>query len=135
MLIPVYTGVFISENELYSVFKPKLSVFKGHPHITLSFRGGIESAHEEWLGEKVVVKVVGYGNNGKNEGLKVELKAQNAELQKYLDSFGEHHITLSCSRDSDPKFTANLSFEKIEKPTEFVGIYGAFTARGFVLNK
>jgi len=132
MIVPIYTGIFVDTEALWSIFPPKLSVRKGHAHVTLSYRGGVESAHEEWLGEKVLVRVVAYGNNGKNEGLKVELESSNSELQKYLDTLGEHHITLSYARDSDPKFTANLDFEKLGEKIELVGVYGVFTSRGFI---
>lgn len=133
MLIPRYTGIFLDKGEIFEKFPPKLSVTPGHLHVTLSFRGGIESAHEEFLGEVVKVRVVGYGNDGKNEGLKVELESTNPELQKICDELETPHITLSVSRDARNRDTRNLAFEPLEEPLEFVGRYGVFTPSGLVL--
>ena len=133
MLIPIYTGIFLDSNELYSLFRPKLSVRVGHPHVTLDYRGGIESAHEEFLGEVVKIRVIGYGNDGKNEGLLVKLEASNLELQKFCDAVEIPHITLSTSRESKNRFTKGLQFTPLERPIELTGRYGVFTRAGLVL--
>ncbi|MBR6811524.1 hypothetical protein IKM56_03770 [Candidatus Saccharibacteria bacterium] len=133
MLIPIYTGIFLNSEEIYGAFPPKLSAWAGHPHVTLTFRGGIESAHEEFLGEEVKVRVVGYGNNGKNEGLKVELSAKNPELQKICDLVAVPHITLSISRDGAMKNTSSIEFSPLEKAIEFTGRYGVVTRSGLVI--
>ena len=133
MLIPIYTGIFLDNDQIYSLFPPKLSVRPSHLHVTLSFRGGIESAHEEFLGEIVKIRAVGYANNGKNEGLKVELEASNPKLQKLCDAVEVPHITLSANRESQMKDTKLLDFEPLEKPTEFTGRYGVVTRAGLTL--
>lgn len=133
MLVPIYTGIFLDNDDIYSHFPSKLSVQVGHPHVTLVYRGGVESAHEEFLGEMVKVRVVGYGNDGKNEGLKVELVAENPELQNLCNTVEVPHVTLSTSRDSKNRNTKHLKFESIDEPIEFVGRYGVFTRSGLVL--
>ncbi len=133
MLIPIYTGIFFDDGQILAHFKPRLSVVPGHLHATLSFRGGVESAHEELLGEIVKVRVVAYGNNGKNEGLKVELMADNPELQRLCDAVKVPHITLSVSREAKMLDTRFLDFEPLEKPIELTGRYGVVTRSGLTL--
>jgi 2'-5' RNA ligase len=133
MVIPIYTGIFLNNDELYALFPPQLSVRPAHLHVTLIFRGGIESAHEELLGETVTVRIVGYGNNSKNEGLKVELEASNPELQKLCDAVKVPHITLSASREAQMKDTKLLDFEPLENPIEITGRYGVVTHTGLTL--
>lgn len=133
MLIPIYTGIFLDGDNVYKLFPPKLFTRIGHPHVTLIYRGGLESAHEEFLGEIVKVRVIGYGNDGKNEGLQVELESTNPELQKICNEVEVPHITLSISRDSKNRYTKNLAFKPVDKPVELVGRYGVFTRAGLVL--
>lgn len=133
MLVPIYTGIFLNSDEVYKLFPPKLSIVVGHPHVTLAYRGGIESAHEEFLGEAVKVRVIGYANDGKNEGLQVELTAENSELQKLCNAVEIPHVTLSTSRESKNRLTKDSNFAPLEKPIELVGHYGVFTRSGLVL--
>lgn len=133
MLIPIYTGIFLNSDEVYKCFPSKLSLQVGHPHVTLVYHGGIESAHEELLGEEVKICVVGYANDGKNEALQVKLEATNPELQKICETVAVPHITLSISRDSKHRYSKDLDFEPIDNPVEFIGRYGVFTRSGLVL--
>jgi 2'-5' RNA ligase len=133
MVIPIYTGIFLDNARVYALFPPQLSVRPSHLHVTLSFRGGVESAHEELLGEVVDVRIVAYGNDGKNEGLKVELLAENPELQKLCDAVEVPHITLSTSREAKMVNTRFLEFAPLEKPVELTGRYGIVTRSGLLI--
>ena len=132
-MIPIYTGIFLDNAQVYALFPPQLSVRPSHLHVTLSFRGGAESAHEELLGEVVKVRVVAYGNDGKNEGLKVELLAENPELQKLCDAVEVPHITLSASREAKMVNTRFLEFTPLEEPVELTGHYGIVTRSGLLV--
>ena len=127
------TGILLNSDEVYNRFPPKLSVSIGHLHVTLVYHGGIESAHEELLGEEVKIRVIGYANDGKNEALQVELEATNPELQMICKAVVVPHITLSISRDSKHRFSKDLNFEPIDNSIEFMGRYGVFTRSGLVL--
>lgn len=133
MLIPIYTGIFLDNAEVYGLFPPQLSVQPSHLHVTLSYRGGAESAHEELLGKVVKVRIVAYGNNNKNEGLKVELLAENPELQKLCDAVKVPHISLSASREAKMVNTRFLEFTPLEKPVELTGRYGVVTRSGLLI--
>lgn len=103
-------------------------------HITLAFRPDEEKFKEllNYVGTKQAFEIKGYGNDGKNEGLLVELKSP-------IPYYGaeQQHITLSVSQDGKPVDTAFLEFDK-PIPLEYglsVGdiIYGhaaAFTKEG-----
>ena len=54
MLIPIYTGIFLDNAQVYGLFPPQLSVQPSHLHVTLSNRGGAESVHEELLGLSLI---------------------------------------------------------------------------------
>ena len=96
----------------------------GDLHVTVQYKP--EDDHSELFGEKVSVKVVAYGNNGRNEGLKVEVIAENAELQALLDGIAVPHITLSWSKDSKAVFTKDVCFDEPVDGVIIEGTFGAF---------
>ena len=90
-------------------------------HITCAFRPVSEMAEElaKFLGLEFRVKVIGYANNGENEGL----------LCEPVDSFPYYgaekmHITLSCSEKGKPVNTAFLDFKEIDEPYIVTGVMG-----------
>lgn len=122
----VYVGVFLKKENLMKRIEnlgSRLSKGIEFPHITFQFRP--ENVNEKLFGSKIIVKAIGYGNNGKNEGLKVELSSTNPELQSMIEAIEVPHITLSISDDGKPVDTRFLSFEDIE-PFEICGTFGGF---------
>lgn len=90
-------------------------------HITCVFKPSAEQEKvmKAYLGKEYAVKVVGYANDGKNEGL----------LCEPVDSFpyygaNKMHITLSVSKEGKPVNTAFLDFKPIEEPYTIVGVMG-----------
>ena len=127
MLVPIYTGIFLDNDDIYSHFPSKLSVQVGHPHVTLVYRGGVESAHEEFLGEMVKVRVVGYGNDGKNEGLFVALD----NTIPYMGA-DRPHITLSIAEGAKAVNTAFVSMTEKRIGT-LKGRVGYFMVDGTIM--
>ena len=95
----------------------------GDLHVTVQYKP--ENPHTEHFGKKVLVKGIAYGNNGRNEGLKVVVESDDEELQALLDGIAVPHITLSWSKDSKAVFTKDVCFDE---PVEFEveGTFGAF---------
>jgi hypothetical protein len=128
----IYTGAFIDIATLHKTIKVgnRLEKLIENPHVTFQFRP--ETAPTSLFGEKVCVKVVGYGNDGKNEGLKVEVFANNQMLSKMAKEILVPHITISVSADGKPVDTAKLTFHPI-KPFFLEMTFGAFTSNGVIL--
>jgi len=122
-----YTGIFFEQK----YFHDKISVLKGshlfrlieHPHITFSYMP--EEIDENLFGEQVMVRITGYGNDGKNEGVKVELVSASKEIAAIFKKIEVPHITVSVSEDGRPVDTRGLEFEPVE-PIELTGIYGGY---------
>ncbi len=128
----IYTGAFIDVATLHNAINVgnRLEKLIENPHVTFQFRP--ETAPTPLFGEKVCVKVVGYGNDGKNEGLKVEVFADSQMLSKMAKEILVPHITISVSADGKPVDTAKLAFQPIE-PFFLEMTFGAFTHKGVVL--
>lgn len=104
-----YLGVFIDPP-----LQGQLDRTIPNQHITISFNPSDSMFLETipHLGEECEITVLGYGNDGKNEGLLVSVAGnfvyQGAEQQ---------HITLSVSKDGRPVNTGKLVFDQ-PIPTE-----------------
>lgn len=136
----IYTGFKIDDSKLeLSVLIDafRLSGYKGlertpsPPHVTVEFRpiGGV---NERLLSKEVDIKVIGHANDGKNEGLLVELSSPNREMQKEIDKIEVQHITISYADGAKPVDTKNLDFQPLpwKGPIRLHGIYGAFEKPG-----
>lgn len=100
-----YAGVFVDREELYGRTGTKLDNSVDRPHVTTNFQPDETQLYLDSLGSKVRIIVIGYGNNGRNEGLLVSFKADSSEIQAALDKIKCPHITLSSSEDSHPMYT------------------------------
>ena len=100
-------------------------------HITLAFRPNQEQFETllPYIGRDCSYKIIGYGNDGKNEGLQVV-------IEPGIPYFGaeQQHITLSVAEDGKPVDTGFLQFEEniplrldIHNGEIFTGKIGAFT--------
>ena len=103
-----YEGVFLDAEDVQAVFKdvsdgyPKYEVVPDLYHITTAYKPDVE--HEDLYGTVVTVHIVGYaagtvrdeeeGVTSDNEGLLVELTAENEDLQTLIDNTDRvWHIT------------------------------------------
>jgi len=126
----IYEGFFISglEGSLDKLVK--------NQHITTDFRP--ENPHPELYGEKAFFIVTGYGNDGENEGLSVELYGETKEhlkeqLRELYEKIPVPHITLSVSEEGKPVNTSRLVFsgEKF-KGRVLSATFGAFNGQGVI---
>lgn len=77
---------------------------KGGLHVTLAYKPTPEKLAQYTIGQKVEVRIVGYGKDDENEGLLVEFDG--------IPYYGakNKHITLSCSKNGKPVNTGYLNF-------------------------
>ena len=129
-----YIGCFFPQEKLLSCAE---SVSEGHlfriietPHITFVFEP--DEVDELLFGEKIKVKVTGYGNDGRNEGFRVEPYSENRKLQTMIDNIPVPHITISVAKGARPYRTRFLEFQPIE-PFELDGIFGGYIEGGTVV--
>lgn len=116
----IYLGVFLD-----AMINGTLAHQIQFEHVTHLFRPDPAMVNQSFFGKKVDVQVIGYGNNGLNEGLLVSLRAADPDLQAALDQIKVPHITLSVSETGKPADTAKLKFTRIDGKT-FSGTYGGF---------
>lgn len=129
-----YIGCFIEPEEFAKILAriPEKRLYRiiEHPHITFAYRPA--DADESLFHEKINIRVVGYGNNTENEGVKVELSMDHPRLQKMAESIAVPHITISVSKDGRSVDTGALSFREIP-PFEITGRFGGYTWQGTVI--
>lgn len=121
-----YIGVFVSQEGIYAKvvgIGKRLAKLIKYPHVTFKYRP--DAVDESVFGEEVKIKIVGYGNDGENEGLKVELFTENPKLLSAIKEIEIPHITLSISNQGKAVNTRFLSFKDIE-PFVIVGKYGGY---------
>lgn len=121
-----YDAYFITREEIEMVRKQigaeakELDRAPDTYHVTLQFYGKSEPSAEEKEEQKRLrgsVKefvVIGYGNDGKNEGLLCEGTQENGT---------PYHVTLSFSSDSKPVNTGRMKFERLDKPIRVNGVF------------
>ena len=124
----LYTGWFLDPRDLETALAPLgLSHLQNPiacPHVTLQFLP--EAVPTALFGTTARITVVGYGNDGKNEGVQVRVEPEDPELQKLLESVRVPHITLSVSPEGKPVNTGRLRFTPVE-PITLTGTFGGFT--------
>lgn len=141
----IYTGLFINPEDVYSKFPAKLSHRIRDPHITTAYRPESEKIILDALGSGADIRAVGYGNDGHNEGLLVEVAADNSAVQRMLvervapDDDGElksvpMHITLSISDDAEAVDTKKLNFQSLAEPVSLYGEYKLFMKDGTLVD-
>lgn len=102
----IYEGFFVINN-LDSTLKKDIEL----KHITTEFKPN--KTHEHLYGQYATFRAIGYGNDGINEGLKVEMvSCENEELKQLFDNIEIPHITLSVSSKGKPINTKNLDFNQ-----------------------
>ena len=129
-----YIGCFVDREELARHVK---SVSTGHlfrkiknPHVTFAFEP--DEVNEKLFGEKIKVEAVGYGNNGVNEGLKVNLYCDNRSIAGMAEEIKVPHITISVDKGGKAYDTRYLNFYDIE-PFILEGVFGGYMQNGTVV--
>lgn len=142
----VYAGLFFDPEEIYSQFpQQRLAHRIRDPHVTTAYRPGVDKLFLNHLGSDAIIRVVGYGNDGQNEGLLVEIVAAPQIIKKTLeeqvipDGAGGYkpfptHITLSIAEGAKAVNTRNLKFKRLETPVYFTGIYKFFGKNGTLIS-
>lgn len=130
----VYVGCFVRfenfQSAIRHIRKNPLENDIQDPHITFAYKP--KEVVQSLFGEKIHIIIVGYGNDGLNEGLKVQLRADNPAIQSMIDQIEVPHITIAVSSEGKPVHTKNLDFENIN-PIEMEGKYGGYARWGHVI--
>lgn len=111
-----YIGAFLDRKALYETKQIKgrkhLDRLIEAPHVTFQYLP--KEVNEKLFGEPVRLKVTGYGKNGENEGLRVEIIAENPEIQEMAKSIPLPHVTISISTTGKAVNTRFLEFADVE---------------------
>lgn len=124
----IYNALFIDsadKDKLLTISSQHLSKIIAEPHVTLHFRPVGANVYSNLWGSKAELTVVGYANDGKNEGVLVKIKAEDPILQSLYSSVETPHITISVSDDGKPVDTAKLDFQLCD-PVTLHATFGAF---------
>lgn len=110
----IYWGLFVSKS-----FPIDSSLEKDieNKHVTYAFR---KPCPQSLVGQMYNVMATGYGNDGVNEGYRVELP-----VTAFYEGADIPHITLSISANGHAKDTGSLVFDDIE-PFTIPCIFGYF---------
>lgn len=95
-----------------------------HQHMTTQFMPTFY--HTIMYGKKAKFKVVGYANDGKNEGLKIVMIEGDEKMRALYGLAPNPHITLSVSEEGKPIDTGDLNFYEIENGPVLEGVFGGF---------
>ncbi len=129
-----YVGCFVNLQELQAAIKGlRKSALKNDiqaPHITFAYRP--QEVDPSLFGKTIQIKLIGYGNDGENEGLKVRLHSSEPRLQLMIEQIAVPHITIAVSDEGRPVNTKRLQFEAIA-PIEMEGKYGGYAKWGEVI--
>jgi hypothetical protein len=108
----MYYGLFFNKQ----LFQPDLSRAINKPHVTFCFEKGDTLELPEELSDMTAsVTVIGYGNDGENEGYLVKLNDPN--LLRFYKGAKQMHITISLSNTGKAVSTASLLFKSIPQFT------------------
>lgn len=118
-MIPIYWGIFVDnmDGQLENVIK--------YQHVTFGFH---TEYPEKMHGLRFPITIIGYGNDGKNEALLVELPKSVIDMNIYGGA-DKPHITLSVSSDAKPVDSWKLHFQFVW-PWTIWGVFGYFDKDG-----
>ena len=127
----IYIGIFVDYDTLQkfvndNITKDRLSRVIEKPHVTFAFRP--KEYNPDLIGKLVMLKVVGYACDGKNQGLQVMIEeTSNPEILAEFKKIKNPHITLSTSADGKPVDTGKMKFKPINNPFYIIGTYDGFS--------
>lgn len=123
-----YIGCFVDpidlEEKLSHIPRRPLKRAILNPHVTVAYRP--ETVDLSLFGMKVRLRITDYGRDENNEGVRVELFAEDPRLAEQFQTVKVPHITLSVSEAGEAVNTRDLRFEAV-KPVELFGVYGGYT--------
>lgn len=122
----LYDGLFIDPQKLYALAPATLARSIRTPHVTTNFKPEAEQLRLDQLGSNARIIGIGYGNDGRNEGLLVRVEADDPVVQEACDALEVPHITLSIAPGAHAKDTAGLEFRPLDEPIELTGRYGLY---------
>ena len=129
----VYTGAFIPFSDLHCRLKGKRLPFViENPHVTFEYMP--EEVDTSLFGITVTLTVIGWANNGKSEGLRVEVQCTDPRLRQMAAKIEVPHITVSKTPDTPSVDTKYLSFQPIT-PFRLNAVFGGFTSAGRVIKE
>ena len=115
----VYWGVFFDHDDLP---EGELDIDIDNKHVTMGYR---QPCPEDIVGCEVAVTVVGYGNDGANEGYEIELPYFMHEYWNNGEAIP--HITLSKAYGASAKDTGYIDFIPMpDDEFEVIGYVGYF---------
>ena len=125
----IYIGCFVEQKQLLDKVteKNRLSRIIQYPHVTFCYEPA--EVDKSLFGKIVKIKAIGYGNDGKNEGLLVEVYSDNLQISKMAECIVTPHITVSVAENEKAVNTRFLEFTKME-PFELEGIFGGYKKDG-----
>lgn len=127
----IYIGIFVDYDTLQkfvndNITKDRLSRVIEKPHVTFAFRP--KEYNPDLIGKLVMLKVVGYACDGRNQGLQVMMEeTSNPEILAEFKKIKNPHITLSTSADGKPVDTGKMKFKPINNPFYIIGTYDGFS--------
>lgn len=132
----LYTGIFFDFAKLREmvdcgITTQRLDRVVENPHVTFTFKP--TNVDQKLFGQPGIFKVIGYANDGVNQGLEVEWVSIARSLKNECRQIKKPHITISVSNDGKPVDTGKLQFEPIKEPFWIKGTYGAYTDKGEVI--
>lgn len=122
----IYTGIFLG-TIIPGVLERQIT----RQHVTHLYKPKPERVNPAFFGKLVFINVIGYANDGNNQGYLVSLTTSDEALQQELDKIKTPHITISVSKDGKPVDTRNLDFAPINGAL-LVGTYGGYYSDGSV---
>lgn len=138
----IYTGIFIDHrlllDELYA-HNPsiarlgRLEKVLSSNYISVAFRPeeGDAESHKKFFGKRIILKLVGYGRDDSNEGLKAEIHPTgDEELDYILRAVADPVIPISTSAKGLAKNTKTLKFWSLFNPIMIEGVYAGVDSKG-----
>ena len=101
-----------------------------NPHVTFAYQP--ETVDRALFGAQIRLKITGYGNDGINEGLRVQLQTDDPVLGQMIGEIEVPHITIAVSSDGKAVNTRALDFADID-PFEMEGKFGGYAKWGEVI--
>lgn len=148
MNIPIYHGIFFDKDEIAAtkshigIDMPSLPNIIERPHVTFGFRikpvDGFDELCVAYPNSDGLVLIIGYGNDGGNEGFLVQIDSEIADFYQGQvagrDEKGNvyAHITISYdkAKGRKPVDTGSIKFNRINGfPVTTFGRFGYFDGR------
>jgi hypothetical protein len=107
----LYWGIFFDETQFFT--HERTGILENEikdKHVTCGFKKGFPLSHRN--GDKVSVKIIGYGSDGQNEGFQVEIL--DDEVNSHYQGAEKKHITMSLGPSGKAVKTADLKFNSIQ---------------------